>query len=93
MTGCQITAWKPALVKPFLALNELDKECLMQSLYDPQDILKILQSPEQARPASIFRLFKNLVLEPLDEFRKHLMQGMKGWLFAEIFYPSKTGWE
>jgi len=47
-----------------LKRDELDKECLMQTLYDPQDILKILRSPEQAKSASVFMLLKSLVLHP-----------------------------
>ncbi len=34
----------------------------MQPLYDPQAILKILQSSEKAKPSSLFRLLKAFVL-------------------------------
>ena len=61
----------------------------MQSLYDPQDILKILRLPEQAKPTSVFMLLKSLVLPPLDDKIKHLRQGIKRWFFIKTVHPLK----
>jgi len=42
----------------------------MQPLYDPQDILKILQSPEKPEPMSIFLSLKGFILLSLDYLRR-----------------------
>ncbi len=63
----------------------------MQTVYDPQNILKILRLPEDAKPTSVFLLLKSLALPLVDYFRKYFSQWMKRWFFIETVHPSKIG--
>lgn len=60
----------------------------MQPLYDPQDILKILRLPEQAKPVSVFRLLSSLLLPPL-----HYLRQVESWFCIKTINPVKTGGE
>ena len=57
----------------------------MQALYDPQDILKILRSPEKTESASVFVRLKNLVLAPF-----HYLKQLESWFYMKTTDFLKT---
>ncbi len=58
----------------------------MQPLYDPQDILNILRSPEQTKSPSVFIRLKSLALQS-----SHHLKQAESWVCMKTICPLKTG--